>query len=139
MQKEEPALLPMLLPLLSDPAEAFQAPLPVRAPAAIRSGAPVAILDEVDAEHLATTRSSGPATSASTKGVTRVEVEAEPGEPLEKLLRRFQRAVKQSGHTYKLRQLRTFESNTEKRIRKSKERLRRAAMDRRKKARAAAN
>ena len=98
----------------------------------------MAIEDTVDADDLATSRSSTGvrAMQSQTKGVTRVEVEAEPNEPLEKLLRRFSRAVKQSGHTYKLRQLRQFESNTEKRIRKSKERLRRAAMDRRKKARA---
>ena len=36
------------------------------------------------------------AMQSQTKGVTRVEVEAEPNEPLEKLLRRFSRAVPRS-------------------------------------------
>jgi len=73
-----------------------------------------------------------------TMDVERVVVEPEGrngNEPVEKMLARFKRKVRNSGHIFVLRRKRQFESNTEKRIRKSKESLKRQAMERRKRER----
>ena len=65
------------------------------------------------------------------KEVSRVEIEIEQGEPLEKALRRFRKATNMSGHLRLLRSRRTFENAHDKKIRKDKESLMRQARARR--------
>ena len=65
------------------------------------------------------------------KEVSRVEIEIEQGEPLEKALRRFRKATNMSGHLRLLRNRRTFENAHDKKIRKDKESLMRQARARR--------
>ena len=73
-------------------------------------------------------RSSSPVMKAY---ITRVEVEVEQGEPLEKALRRFRTATNMSGHLRILRNRKMFESTHDKQIRKEKESLMRRARARR--------
>mmetsp|Transcript_23055 Transcript_23055/g.77780 ORF Transcript_23055/g.77780 Transcript_23055/m.77780 type:complete len:121 (-) Transcript_23055:214-576(-) len=65
------------------------------------------------------------------EAVTRIEIEVEQGEPLEKAIVRFKRATNQVGHLRILRNRKTFENNHDKKIRKKKEALMRAARARR--------
>jgi len=52
------------------------------------------------------------------------------GEPIESAIRRFKKEVTKSGHLYELRRRRYFETNTEKRLRKSAAARRKARMAR---------
>mmetsp|Transcript_21239 Transcript_21239/g.42982 ORF Transcript_21239/g.42982 Transcript_21239/m.42982 type:complete len:119 (-) Transcript_21239:490-846(-) len=75
--------------------------------------------------------SRSPDLSMNVGTVTRVEIEVEQGEPIEKALRRFRKASNACGHLRILRNRKTFESSHDKKIRKNKEAMMRLARARR--------
>merc|ERR1719486_528805 len=63
--------------------------------------------------------------------VVRIQIELEQGEPIEKALRRFRKSTNMVGHLRILRNRKQFESNHDKKIRKTKESAMRQARARR--------
>ena len=65
--------------------------------------------------------STGVPRTSATELAVKIKVNVGDGEPIESALRRFKRAVSNSGHLMELRHKRYFENSQERQIRKVKE------------------